>query len=290
MSETGDVTVAGTTIKLSERAVEATRPVVETPRQAIFRMIWYTTNTLLLLSILEKIEAILDWMARRPQRQDVLVPTSSPDRDPTDTLNYAALLKVCGSATNAFINLAESGGLSARRLLLLDSHQLTKHVVAEVLVDGRWIMVDPAFREILRDANGGLVARQQLTDPSVFKAATTQTPKYDPDYTYDHTAHVRAARRHIAGVPVRRILDQVLPDFENSVAFSLILERESLAAAITSVAFVLLFALIRTELRWYGEHHLGMRSVRIRQQIWRASSAFADTSVVGDCGHATLRN
>jgi putative ABC transport system permease protein len=37
------------------------------------------------------------------------------DRDPTDTLNYDSLLRVCGTATNAFINLAVSGGLPARR-------------------------------------------------------------------------------------------------------------------------------------------------------------------------------
>ena len=40
-------------------------------------------------------------------------------RDPQDTLNYHQLLEVCGSATNAFLNLSRSTGLQARRLLLL---------------------------------------------------------------------------------------------------------------------------------------------------------------------------
>jgi hypothetical protein len=49
---------------------------------------------------------------------------------------------VCGTATNAFINLADSGRLPARRILLLNSDQGAKHVDAEVLVKGRWIVLD----------------------------------------------------------------------------------------------------------------------------------------------------
>ena len=29
-----------------------------------------------------------------------------------------------------------------------------KHVVAEVLIDGRWVIADPAYRVLLRDAKG----------------------------------------------------------------------------------------------------------------------------------------
>ena len=54
----------------------------------------------------EKVQAILNWMAAGPGRQ-----TGTPDemfylRDPLETLNYRRLLQVCGSATNAFVNLA----------------------------------------------------------------------------------------------------------------------------------------------------------------------------------------
>jgi hypothetical protein len=91
----------------------------------------------------EKIQAILDWMAHGPARLRSGFVSSGQDRDPTDTLNYDSLLRVCGTATNAFINLAVSGGLPARRILLLNSDQGAKHVDAEVLVKGRWIVVDP---------------------------------------------------------------------------------------------------------------------------------------------------
>lgn len=275
----------------------------------LFNVLWYTTNTLVVLSVLaalycgvweystrrylkgfsdavipesstpqEKVQAILDWMAYGPKRQDAILPTDSPDRDPTDTLNYAALLKVCGTATNAFINLADSGGLSARRLLLLDSRQMTKHVVAEVLIDGRWIVVDPSFRHILRDANGGLVTREQLVDPLVFKDAIKDMASYDPDYTFDRTAHVRIARLRDLGMPLMSILNHVAPSWEGSVELSLILERESLAAVIAALAFALVFALIRVGLRWYGEERLGIRPIRIRQQARRALHVFFDVA------------
>src|SRR5579872_2511696 len=49
-----------------------------------------------------KIQAILGWMSQGPTR-DPSIPGHVSDRDPSDTLNYAALLRTCGSATNAFI-------------------------------------------------------------------------------------------------------------------------------------------------------------------------------------------
>ena len=278
-------------------------------RHPIFGILWYATNTLLVLSILsviycsvweystrrylkgfsdavtpessspqEKIESILGWMAYGPKRQNALLATTSPDRDPTDTLNYAALLKVCGTATNAFINLADSGGLSARRLLLLDSRQMTKHVVAEVLIDGRWVVVDPAFRHILRDTNGALVTREQLADPVILKAAIKDMPNYDPAYTYDRTAHIRIARLRALATPLISILNKIAPTWEDSPELSLILERESLAAAIAAFAFVLAFALIRIGLRWYGEERLDIHPIRIRQQARRALHAFFDVT------------
>ena len=71
-------------------------------------------------------------------------------RDPEDTLNYSGLLHVCGSATNAFVNLADSSGLRARRLLLLSPRGTASHVVAEVSLDGRWVVVDPVFGTLLK--------------------------------------------------------------------------------------------------------------------------------------------
>ena len=194
-------------------------------RHRFFWSAWYFVNALLLVSIFaavyataweystrrylkgfsdaiipaaaspeEKIQAILDWMAHGPARLWSGSVGSAQDRDPTDTLNYDSLLRVCGTATNAFINLADSGGLPARRILLLNSDQGAKHVDAEVLVKGRWIVVDPGFRAILRTRDGNTLTRDQLVSPAVFLAATQDIPRYDPSYTFERTTHVRTAR------------------------------------------------------------------------------------------------
>jgi hypothetical protein len=287
-------------------------PLVGAPairQHRIFLLSWYAINLLLVVSMIaamysivwefstrrylkgfsdaiiplnalpeEKIEAIVDWMARGPSRQAAGPDGSSPDRDPTDTLNYDSLLRICGSATNAFINLADSAGMGARRLLLLDSHRMTKHVVAEVLIDGRWIVVDPAFRAIPRDAQGRLVTGRDLADPAVFSAATRNIPSYDPSYTFDNTAHLRITRLRFVGLPLRKALDFLLPGWEDSTTMSLLLERSSLAAMVFALVLVFLLSLVRVLLRWYGEKRMGFRAIRIREQVRRACVAFLDTA------------
>jgi hypothetical protein len=177
----------------------------------------------------QKVGAILHWMSTGPTSLES-DPTPSPSRDPVETLNYTGLLRVCGSATNAFVNLADSAGLTARRLLLLDSRLLTKHVVAEVLVGNRWIVVDPAFRVILRKADGRSLTRQELTDPAVFAAATSRIRGYNPAYTFDRTAHIRLSRLGPVGRSFRYTLDGLLPGWEASATMTLLVERESFAA------------------------------------------------------------
>lgn len=160
----------------------------------------------------EKVHAILNWMARGPSRDSAGPDGTEPVRDPTETLNYEALLRVCGTATNAFINLADSGGLQARRLLLLDPGSHAKHVAAEVLVGDRWIVVDPAYRSFLRGPDGKLLTKEELANPATFAAAVRNIGGYDPHYTYERTAHIRLGRLHILGVPMRSLLDRLFPE------------------------------------------------------------------------------
>ncbi len=102
----------------------------------------------------QKLQAILDWMRAEPSRATAADPDALSKRDPEMTLTYTQLLNVCGTATNAFLNLARSSDLRARRLLLLTPDNNTKHVVAEVLIGERWIIVDPTYRVIMKDAKG----------------------------------------------------------------------------------------------------------------------------------------
>jgi hypothetical protein len=226
----------------------------------------------------EKIDAILYWMAHGPARRD-----ASPDgllagRDPTDTLNYEALLKVCGTATNAFINLIDSGGLESRRLLLLNSDQMTNHVVAEVLVDGRWIVVDPAYRILLRGADGRPLTREELTDPVTFEIATGHIPGYNPAYDYQYTAHVRLARLPVIGRPLQAILAHILPHWQDSATMTLFVERSSFGAMVASTLLVLFLVLLRVAVRWYGEKRLGVHFRRILSQLRQASAVLLRTA------------
>ncbi|MGA7913823.1 MAG: hypothetical protein WCA00_01210 [Candidatus Acidiferrales bacterium] len=276
-----------------------------TPSHWLFQTAWYAVNALLVVAILaalysigwefstrrylkgfsdaivpatapgdEKVQAILTWMAHGPARLPYGPSPAVPDRDPTDTLNYDALLQVCGTATNAFINLTSTGNLPVRRLLLVDSQMMTKHVVAEVLVDGRWIIVDPAYRLVLRDAQGHTLTREELTDPKIFAEATQNIPAYDPTYTFDRTIHVRIGRIHFLGVPLRKIADRIYPGWDESTAMTLLVERESFAATVTSILLVIFLCLLRIMLRWFGETRLGVRRTRFREQLLRAGSAF----------------
>jgi hypothetical protein len=222
----------------------------------------------------QKIQAILDWMAHPPARLDGGVAGTSHDRDPLDTLNYKSLLNVCGTATNAFLNLADTSSLRARRLLLLDPARNTKHVDAEVLVGGRWIVVDPTFRVILRGPDGKTLTRAELVNPSVFAAATRIIPKYDPSYSFESTAHVRLAGLRFVGIRARKLLNFFAPGWEDSVGISLVMERGALGAMIAAFMVTLFLFVVRSLLRWYGKKRLHLDLIPVRLRLWRAYQAF----------------
>ena len=289
----------------ADRVVSSAAPVHSALSDRLFHYTWLLVNTLLILSVLfalytvgwefstrrylrgfsdaivpatapgdEKIEAILRWMQHGPTRLPYGPSALVPDRDPTDTLNYDALLQVCGTATNAFINLANTGNLEVRRLLLLDQNQMTKHVVAEVLVQGKWIIVDPAYRVVFRDASGNTVTREDLLNPATFAAVISKIPKFPAEYTFDNTVHVRIARLHILGIPLRAILNRIAPGWEDSMTMTLLVERESFAAMVAALLLVVFLLVLRYSLRWFGEARLGIHGVRLRSKIYRAGVAF----------------
>lgn len=276
-----------------------------TQKHRIFRGVWWSANFLLLLAVAafiysggweysvrryldgfsdaivpdsepaeQQVRAILDWMRRGPPRLVASDPSTLSGRDPETTLNYQQLLSVCGTATNAFLNLARSNGLSARRLLLLTPEGKTKHVVAEVLIDRRWAVADPAYRILLRDAKGRLLTREELRDPAVFAEATSAVPNYPKDYTYEKFAHVRLTRLPMQGFHLRWILDKILPGWEERLDWTLLLERESFFALCASAFAFFVFVLARILLGWYADHRLKIPRFRLRSQFLRAGTTF----------------
>jgi hypothetical protein len=271
----------------------------------IFRGVWWLVNLLLFVALLstigtgareysvrkylsgfsdavvpeaasprEKVEAILAWMSNGPPRLEVNDANKLSPHDPTDTLNYRQLLEVCGSATNAFLNLSRSAGLQARRLLLLTPERSTKHVVAEVLLDGRWIIVDPTYRVMLHDAQGNFLTRKELHNPDTFREATRQVPKYVPEYNYDSYAHVRLSAVPLHGFHIRETIDRFFPGWDEYVDWSLLLERRSFLFFFLSVNALLCLLILRVVLGLLADHHFQVNRFRLRNKLSRAIAAF----------------
>ena len=222
----------------------------------------------------QKAEAILGWMLNGPPRLESAHPADLSPRDPTDTLNYRQLMDVCGSATNAFLNLSRSSGVPARRLLLLTPERTTKHVVAEVNVDGRWVVVDPTYRAFFKDTNGNLLTRADLQNPEIFRQATSILPHYPPEYTFDHYAHVRMAALPFRGLTIRHALDRIFPSWDEYLDWSLLLERRSFMYFFLSVSSLLFLVVMRLVLGWVADHKLRMPRFHLRANLSRATAAF----------------
>jgi hypothetical protein len=225
----------------------------------------------------QKLQAILDWMRAEPSRAIATDPDTLAKRDPEMTLTYRQLLNVCGTATNAFLNLVRSSDLRARRLLLLTPDNNTKHVVAEVLTAGRWIVVDPTYRVIMKDAAGNYLTRKDLQNPVVFREATSAISNYPPEYTYDHLAHIRLTRLPYVGFGLKKMLGTIAPGWEEAIDWSLLLERESFFYLVLSVTAMLLFLLLRAALAWYADSRLRVPRFHLREHALRAGVAFFST-------------
>ena len=274
----------------------------------VFRSVWWASNALLAISLLATLftgiwehsvrqylkgfsdaiipegsspeqtaQAILSWMSFGPPRHEAPDLSALSAHDPTDTLNYRQLLEVCGSATNAFLNLSRSSGVDARRLLLLSPDHTAKHVVAEVHIDGRWVIVDATYRAFMKDSQGRLLTLADLRDPRLFHEATAQIPGYAASYSYERVAHVRVGALPVLGPFLRRAFDRVAPGWDEYVDWSLLLERRSFAFFFLSVWALLFFLLLRVVLAWVADHRLRIPRLRLRTNLTRALATFFST-------------
>jgi hypothetical protein len=168
-------------------------------------------------------------------------------------LNYKELLDVCGTATNAFVNLASAGGIESRRLLLLDASGMsTNHVVAEVHIDGRWVIVDPSFHAILKDSAGNFLTRQELADPEVLRDATRDFGGYNLAFNYEHTAFIHFARLPFVGRYLQSKLNSVLPLWQERINWTLLVERQSNATLVAGLVLLCCGICLRRVIFWCG--------------------------------------
>jgi hypothetical protein len=226
---------------------------------------------------LQKAEAILAWIRNGPPRLEVQHPSDVSLRDPQDTLNYRQLLEVCGTATNAYLNLARSAGLNVRRLLLLTPERTANHVVAEVEIDGRWVIVDPAYRTFMKDARGNLLTKKEMQNPELFREATRGLPHYLPEYTYERPAHVRLAALPFHIGVIRTVLDRIFPTWDEYLDWGLLLERRSFMYLFISVNCLILLMVLRVFLGWLADRRLMIPRFHLRSNLVRATTVFFTT-------------
>jgi transglutaminase-like putative cysteine protease len=219
----------------------------------------------------QKVEAILAWMSAGPPRLDAEHAENPSPPDSQATLNFQELLEVCGSSTNAFLYLSRSAGLETRRLLLLTPELTTKHVVAEVYLDGQWVIVDPAYRVLMKDARGNLLTRNDLQNPETLRQATSSLPDYRPEYTYERLAHVRLP---FPGVRMQRLLNRLFPGWDEHLDWSFTWERRSFQYFFLSASSLIFLVFVRVILAWVADHYLHVPRFHLFANLGRATVSF----------------
>jgi hypothetical protein len=217
-----------------------------------------------------KAQAILNWIGSGPSRLYGGDEVTTEPRDPTMSLNYRELLRVCGSATNAFVNVASSAGLQTRRLLLLDESRQVNHVVAELYLDGRWVVIDPALRAFVRDTAGRPLTREDLRAPAVLAAVARSMPGYDPRWRYDRTTVVRIEAVPVVGRLLRRAIDLAPARWQSGLGTATIwLERRSTRRMLIVGPLVVLAVVLRVVLARYRERRFAIVRLRARDRALR---------------------
>jgi len=225
----------------------------------------------------QKSEALLEWLRHTPGRRGGLADQSSP-RDPVGVVQDGRLLKVCGSASNAFINLSEAAGLKTRRLLLLDAFGGSKHVVVEVAWGDRWAVVDPSFRAVFRDRSGRPLTKEELHDPEIFQNAISRIPDYNPEYTFERTVHLHLTRIPLLGTFLRRALDLLFPRWEEMANWGYLPEHPSLWPIVISLPLFLLGIVIGVIAGRYNRNQLDAETGGLRELPVETSRVFLHRS------------
>jgi len=202
----------------------------------------------------EKTEALLSWFRHEPERIDVHLEGATSLRDPVNIVRNARLLKVCGSATNAFINLADEAGLRTRRLLLLAPSGGAMHVVAEVQWGQQWAVVDPQGGRVFKDHLGRPLTKEELHRPDVFQDAIGQMPGYSPAYTFERTAHLHLRAIPLLGDPLRRTLDRATPGWEETIDWGYFPEHPSLWPILISIPLLFVGVFLRLIVGRHGRN------------------------------------
>jgi Transglutaminase-like superfamily len=274
----------------------------------LFRPIWWLANLLLAVSLIatiwsgvkefevrqylkgfsnaivpeagspqQKVEAILAWINNGPENLGTEPIDTLSRSDPRNTINYQHLLETCGSVTYAFLDLSRSAGLEARPLLLLSPEYTTKHAVAEVRIDNRWVIIDPSYGVLMRSARGNLLTREDLENPEALREATSSLTNYSPEYTYERVAHVRLAALPFNSAGIRTLLDRLFLGWDDYLDLGLFFERRSFRFLATSGTSLIFLLLVRAILAWVADQYLRIPRFHFLATVRRGVFTFFKT-------------
>jgi DNA-binding protein Fis len=107
---------------------------------------------------------------------------------------------------------------------------------------------------------------------------TRNIPDYPANYTYERTAHV-----HLRGIPLiggllRRALDGALPGWEESLNWTMPLERRSLGLMILALLVSVMSMFVNVAMDWYARTRLGIHRITLRSRLKRFGKAFFSIS------------
>jgi hypothetical protein len=141
------------------------------------------------------------------------------------------------------------------------------------------VVVDPSFRTVFRDKSRRALTREDLHNPAVFEAAAHRIPKYDPVYSFDHTAHIRLARIPMLGNFLLQSLNVLFPEWEETVNWGYLPENPSLWPILFSLPFFLLGFVIHLLLRRCGRGQSSLVKPGLNEPLIESGRVFSHWSV-----------
>jgi hypothetical protein len=147
----------------------------------------------------------------------------------------------CGSKAWLLAILARHAGLQARELRLCDAHHLARHVVCEILVGNRWVVLDPTVDLDFRRRDGQLATADELRDPVLLAINARRAEYYDRQlWQFTHAERLHFEKVPLVGGLLRRLASRLTGRPAEEIAVPAALEQPRLVAAGSLAAFALL--------------------------------------------------
>ena len=163
-------------------------------------------------------------------------------RTPRTIVEHPAYFRAdCGSKARLLAALAGRAGLKARELRLCDSTHITRHVVCEVWLGGRWAVFDPTIGLDFRRRDGRLATAAELRDRALLAANAARAPRYDPRrWRFDHAERLHFEKLPLLGGLLRRLAPRLTGRPAEELALPIVFDRPRLITASSCAALSLL--------------------------------------------------